>query len=1017
MVFDAVRLDALDFGEEAEGLWRAAWIWATGGAKPGDTIYARKTFTVTGEVEDACVLVTADNVVDELFVNGQALPGGKAAGKLRETDLHELSKYLKKGRNVIAVKARNEGGPGALILEASVNLTNGKSTIIATDKSWKTTREAPANWADPDFDDTQWAAAHVFGKPPVGPWGPLAYRYLGHRDSCAIVDVDMPASAAADDTIDVSVVLQPAARPRRDHGLSVALYLHDAVAATAKLTAPRPLNEWAANEPVKVGPARLRIPLFLKRGRYKIGIGCEGMNFVRRGKAANDLGTLRVDRVPKPPLLTTVEVRDHRGAPAVFISGKPIHYMSLTTLGTYHYGRNPILSNNGKYQRQFTEAGINVFSFSATNGWNGPNEFDYTENDQSIAKILEVNPNAYLMLKVWVAPVSAWWLDAHPEEATITAEGKRPSGHTPITYASKKFRADAARALTKYLDHVRNSFYADRVIGYMVCWGGEEWLYWGEQERLFVDYNPRVRDMFRLWLREKYENDVAALRQAWHNDKVTFDTAEIAALEERTRSDNFAFRDPQKSQHVTDYYQFFAHLSADTILHFAKVFKDATDGKAMVGAHYGYIPELASNPIRLQHAGHLALSEVLASPLVDFYVSPQSYGDRSIGQTSTAMIPAAAVTHRNKMHYIESDVRTFCSGAQGYGLCATLRETIEVLRREFAINLCTESNVSWLDLGDGWYDNEGLVQTCGLAQKIGDASMHFDRSTAAQIAVIIDEKSATYQSVASRIPSSLISEIRYKLNRMGAPYDIYLLTDLKDIPLNQYKLFLFLNLYAPDEDMRQFIKARVAANGRTMLWMYAPGYVRQGRLAVESMSDLTGITIRKKDIESPLTLKVTEPGPLKLKRGHSFGETFAVGPVFYVDDPEAEVVGRLSVDELAGLCVKKMPQHNAVYLAVPTASVEFLREAARYAGVHIYNETNDALYANRRFLSIHTATPGERRFALLKPCCVYDVYAEKVIAEDAEHFTLDLPARTTRLYFLGSKREVERFVALMTEDK
>ena len=1018
VVFDAMRLDLAPVEEKAddevEQRWRASWIWAGGRARPNETIYARTSFSVAGEMQDAYLLVNVDNVVDELFVNGKALPLRKAARKWHTPDLYDISRYLRQGKNAVAVKGHNEDGPGGLILEASVNLKNGQRIVVATDRSWKVSKKPSPDWFAPDFHDTKWAAARVLGRPPVGPWGPVAPHYLGPRDPLTVLSADVPASAAAGETIDVFLTLQPETRPLGRHDIFVNLHSGDAVMARTKLELPRPTNQWKPGKGVKLGPARLSVPRFLKQGECEILLESEGINFVRgeAGVPANRLGMVKLERVPQVPRLATVQVKSHRGAPAVFINGRPIYYMSFASLGTYHYGKNPILSNKGRYQRQFTEAGINIFLFSALNGWDGPDQFDYTENDQSIAQILQVNPNAYVMLKLHVTPAAMWWLDAHPEDAVaVSSEGRRAKGSLAISYASERFRADAARALRKYFSHMRNSFYADRVIGYMVGWG--EWLYPGWKEGLFPDYNPQVRDMFRSWLKERYNNDTAALRKAWNKHDATFDTVEIPTEEERARNDNFAFRDPQKSQHVIDYYQFFAHMSADTILYFAKIFKEATDGKLMLGVHYGYIPQLAGNPRRLQHEGHLGLSEVLASPLIDCYVSPQSYGDRAIGQTSTAMIPAAAVTHRNRIHCIESDVRTFCSGACSSAPCRTLRETIEVLRREFALNLCTGSNISWLDLGDGWYNNEGLVQTCGLAQKIGNASMHFDRSSAAQVAVIIDEKSATYQSLYSQVPRSLLSTMRYKLNRMGAPYDIFLLPDAKDIPLDQYRLFVFLNLYAPDEETRRFIKQRVAANARTLLWMYAPGYVRHGRLSVKSMSDLTGITIRKKDVESPLSVKITNPGPLRLKRGHSFGETFPVGPVFYVEDADAEIIGRLSVEKLAGFCLKKMPRHTAAYLAVPTASVEFLREVARHAGVHIYNETNDALYANRHFLSIHTATAGERRFALPGPRCVYDVYAEKLIAEDTTHFTREIQSHTTRLYFLGSAQEIKAFKSFM----
>jgi len=42
----------------------------------------------------------------------------------------------------------------------------------------------------------------------------------------------------------------------------------------------------------------------------------------------------------------------------------------------------------------------------------------------------------------------------------------------------------------------------------------------------WFDYSPYMKEEFRLWLRERYNNDLNALRKAWNNSTVTFDTAE-----------------------------------------------------------------------------------------------------------------------------------------------------------------------------------------------------------------------------------------------------------------------------------------------------------------------------------------------------------------------------------------------------------------------------------------------------------------------------------------------------------
>ena len=79
-----------------------------------------------------------------------------------------------------------------------------------------------------------------------------------------------------------------------------------------------------------------------------------------------------------------------------------------------------------------------------------------------------------------------------------------------------------------------------------------------------------------------------------------------------------------------------------------------------------------------------------------------------------------------------------------------------------------------------------------------------------------------------------------------------------------------------------------------------------------------------------------------------------------------------------------------------------LRGIARFAGVHLYNEDGDVLYATPELLSVHTVAGGPRKFKLPKPVeVVYDLFAERIVAHHTAEFQVELAPASTALYFTG----------------
>ena len=123
-----------------------------------------------------------------------------------------------------------------------------------------------------------------------------------------------------------------------------------------------------------------------------------------------------------------------------------------------------------------------------------------------------------------------------------------------------------------------------------------------------------------------------------------------------------------------------------------------------------------------------------------------------------------------------------------------------------------------------------------------------------------------------------------------------------------------------------------------------------------------------------------------------------VGPFLYVKDPAALILG--TAGGKGALAVKKTPQWTSVYSLMPL-NREMLSSLYKFAGVHIYLETQDVFFANRSYLMLHTSTPGSKTFHLKQPSDVTEVYTGKVLGRNVRSFTdPDLGFGVSRFYHI-----------------
>jgi len=381
--------------------------------------------------------------------------------------------------------------------------------------------------------------------------------------------------------------------------------------------------------------------------------------------------------------LFSYQIREYNGAPALYIDGKPVFYGMwwLTAPEEDQWIRADFVGENAE------ETGIHIYAFDVgRHEWTGPEEgrsghFDFSTVETRFKRIIDIDPEARFHLRIYLEMnehFRRWWHDLYPDEIEICSDGTAYRQ----SFASKVWRDQAKEFLGAYIAHLQKVGIADRVISYQVGAGHTgEWVKDKvSMYHLTGDYSEPMQRHFRAWLQKRYEGDVHALRTAWNNPGVTFETVEVPSDVEQFTTRHFTFRDPRQEQNVID---------------FCRTVKEATHGRSLAGAFYGYLMELVWNAgffsegpdseySTYQRSGHLGLDKVLRSPYIDFLVSPYSYGFRGIGGEGCSILPAESLRLHNKLYIFEDDTRTHTDIHPAYGRARNLGESIAILRRNLA---------------------------------------------------------------------------------------------------------------------------------------------------------------------------------------------------------------------------------------------------------------------------------------------------------------------------------------------
>lgn len=979
--------------------WRASWIWATATLnKPDVSAYLRKTFDLPvspDQLTAAQVQLTVDDAYT-LFVNGHQVTETNDTDGWKTPELIGIRPYLVRGRNVIAILARNAGGSSGALLEGAVRWPAG-SVELRTDETWKGVGEAPEGWASSAFDDSAWPAVKVIAAAGREPWGYVPYEYLGPREKVRLVKSSMPREATAGSEVVILATLDHLPAEAQTSPLRFAL-LRDGEMLYGRAYGAGMVHRSA--EGYEVGPIRLPLTRFLPAGKYEVALGYPRTEYeTGRGLV---IGALQVKAPALAEERPTVEVKRHKGLPTLFVNGRPtsfMHYLE-TTVGAAR------ISN-------MADNGLHLYEVDAGDfGWLGEGKFDYSAWDRKVLQLLTYDPQATLLVTYEVSGLRhPWWMEGKDEELCRTENGSTSVGiygaaGKAVSLASQRWRTDSGDAVRRFTEHCRTAPYAARILGYQPCSGVSwEWQHWGSVGSFDPsDYSEPMQAAFREWTRRTYGGDLEKLRAAWKEPQIAFEDVKIPSVEQRDGPKDTVFRDPQQWQYVIDFYKFYQDVMVDGIEHYFRIIKEASGGQALCGTYYGYELTMLSGARRAGDAGHFALSRLLESKHCDFLMSPLDYSTREVGDTYAVMSPIGSVVAHDKLWVLQDDLRTHLvtdGNQRRHGAPEGLAGTVSQLERGYAIANVKGAATQWFDFSNGWIARDPRQgQVIGKLHEIDEQWVDWpDRGPVPEsVAVIVDEESpSAYMSHAFEVNYWAVARQKAVFERLGAPFNYYLLKDVVSGKVPKFRCYFFLNCYKISDADRQWIMDNLQGDGRTLVWLYAPGYLNDSSLDVKRLGDLTGMQMTRKD--EPALWRMAFKPDSALGQGLTDWQQpdLKLTPTFSPAPEGVQVEACYEGTDVPALAVKKSATWTSVYSAAPLLSPEVVKRLVRAAGVHITVESTEPSFVSRNLVALHTAAARTERLHFARPVKVTDLMTGEVLGQSVTDLSVELQGPQTRL--------------------
>ena len=722
---------------------------------------------------------------------------------------------------------------------------------------------------------------------------------------------------------------------------------------------------------------------------------------------------------------THLEVRN--GVPILMIDGRP----AAPVLVWMQRGSDKSKADLPETARLMAAHAFHLYTTPLPLPWPKPGEsVDFGPVDEEIDAVLSVDPEALYMPRITVEPPD-WWKAAHPEEMPVWENGKSDK---LIGIASQRWLDEVCvhiDTLVRYLE----SRWDDRIIAYHPsAQNSAEWYYtstiWECNDWGLRNYEPTFVRGFRRWLARRYGN-LDALNAAWATKHASFDEIGAPAPDARRQTRHGLLRNPVAERAVIDFTLYQSVAQTDAIRRVSRAFKEACQWRKLVYIFYGYTLELCGLQEGISQFGHLDFDAVMDDDAVDVWCAPSGYYDRRAGGSGPIMALAESCNARGRVWCNEDDARTHLSHPNaGWGRTSTLDETLWVHRRNFMAALVHRSQMWFMDQAGGWYHDDAVWTNLEPLRALYDELYADPSPLTSDVAVVADERSLCQCAYGIELGLPLLYDMRAEINRMGTTPELWLQADYLRGKVTGKKLVIFLNAFSLTREERETIRELLRRDGATALWFYAPGVLDPGAASaeaaydVEHIRDLTGIRVA--EVAGELSPAMTLAPEHRFAAGWPAGASIApddivanwqtrdekfqfrqmtypprkkLAPLFAVDDPEAETCGHYADNGRPAMAVKAADGFRSVFVGGLTLPARVLANIARDAGVHLYCDAGDVVYADGRAFSISACEAGPKTIRLSAPREATDVHTGEVVTR-SDTFKVDLQKGETRVYRL-----------------
>lgn len=538
----------------------------------------------------------------------------------------------------------------------------------------------------------------------------------------------------------------------------------------------------------------------------------------------------------KAQLLDT-DVKVINGSPQLFIAGKetlPI----MTFMNTDIPASNEVNQRQIKYAAKYGGTHLHQINFYLPEKDNG--EIDFQPMKSALDLVRRGDPNGKTLLRIHL---NGKW-SAHEKRYSEEDRVRFSNGKVvdEISLASDKWFEVTANKLRALIDfYKKNPKYGNIVAGYFPAAGETgEWFQWEYRDN-GVDMSGVNTKKFRLWLQKKYNNDTKQLQESWKNGIINFENAQIPADElgaEKVNANDRVMFDQPSDQRVIDYLDYYNGMVSDRIIYLAKLIKDETVNKSLVGFFYGYVLDLWE-----AKSGHYNLKKILNCEDIDFLASPISYRSRNEGEIGGSMTTVESVQAHGKIWFDECDYRTPIKTAEGLNFAdftpkaKSMEGVHEIYKRQYGFQMI-RGNGNWImDLmGQGWYDDVDFWKEIKSLNQIYTNYLNIRPQSSPEVALVIDDFGMAL-SADSRFNVWMLERLRDELYTSGVKFGVYLREDIEMGLAPDAKLYIMVGSFRLQPNIVKNLEGALLQNGKTTIWVYD--------LGITDESDIKKLTSEK----------------------------------------------------------------------------------------------------------------------------------------------------------------------------